>query len=198
MSDPVPLDDAACQVLRISLLFLYVQELRDLAIRLDLSPRGAKMALILRIVHFLKTGERLTSTKIPDISCAKRGVFYPMALQALMLKGAYKNDLAARLFFKSHIGEYFHFTAFGIDWLNMRWLSGDPPTYQAFIQMWVSEFDRRQRQPVEAKEEWAYINFVQEFSSNVPHCTSTAILEAWQTERERNKGLVMALLASYL
>ena len=105
--------------LKESLHFLHMEELRNLSNELSLSNKGKKLELIIRIVHFLQTGEKLSSLKFPSISCAKdKNVL--LLLTSLMLKGAYKNDLKTRLFFKSIIGEYFHFTAFGIDWLNER------------------------------------------------------------------------------
>ena len=61
-----------------------------------------------------------------------------------MLKGGYKNDLKTRIFFKSIIGDYFHFTAFGIDWLKEQWMKGEPPTYKKFADMWTKEYAYRE------------------------------------------------------
>ncbi len=61
----------------------------------------------------------------------------------MILKGSYKNDLKTRLFFKNIVGDHFHFTAFGIDWINEKWMEGNPPTYRDYATMWQSEVDRR-------------------------------------------------------
>lgn len=171
---------------RDALVFLYVSELRSLAQQFALSKKGKKMELIIRILHFLQTGEKLIATKIPASVCAERGKVYPLTPKGRMLKGSYKNDLKTRLFFKGLIGEHFHFTAYGIDWLNHCWLEGRAPTYQEFADMWVAEYQRRQTHPAAAKEEWAYINFVQQ----MPNRSREAIQAAWEQERQLQKAYV--------
>lgn len=161
--------------LKESLTFLHVEELKEIALKLALSDKGAKGTLILRILHFLETGQKLTLPKFPEISCAKRGVTYPIEKKALMLKGAYKNDLKTRNFFKSIIGDHFHFTAFGIDWLNEQWMKGQPPTYEAYAEMWQKQIGM----PRAPKQEWAYINFLQKHPK-----------ESWEKERQRHKKIV--------
>lgn len=113
-----------------------------------------------------------------------------MLASGLMIKGAYKNDLKTRLFFKVLIGEYFHFTSFGIDWLNELWMEGRPPTYQEFSSMWKLEYQRRKENPVDPKAEWAYINYVQSFIKQFPDATQKDINHAWENERERHKTRV--------
>jgi hypothetical protein len=173
-----------------SLLFLHVNELREIATKLSLTEKGNKMALIQRICHFLTTGEKLTVVKFPKESCAQRGKTYPIGDNELMLKGAYKNDYKTRLFFKRIIGPHFHFTAYGIDWLNKRWSEGRPPTYREFAKMWEQEHQKRKKAPVSPKKEWAYINFVQEFLSNYPSADQESIHQAWNAERLSHKAKV--------
>jgi hypothetical protein len=112
-------------------------------------------------------------------------MIYPLSENGLMLKGAYKNDLKNRLFFKRLIGEYFHFTAFGIDWLNEQWLKGTPPTYLDFARMWKSEYEKRQAISASPKEEWAYINFVQSILRNNSAIRQENLNKLWKEERER-------------
>ena len=111
-----------------------------------------------------------------------------------MLKGNYKNDLKTRLFFKKIIGEHFHFTAFGIDWLNERWMLGNPPTYQEFADMWEDEYRKRQKTPASAKEEWAYIRFVQGYLIHSPESSRDALNTAWENERQRHKSIAKSML----
>jgi len=179
--------DQQLMVLKESLLFLHVDELKNVAIRLSLVDKGNKMAIIMRILHFLETGLKLTIPKFPEKSCCKRGGSYSLGENELMLKGAYKNDLKTRSFFKQLIGNYFHFTAFGIDWLNERWMKGNPPTYQEFAEMWQEEYQKRKEMPVAPKEEWAYINFVQKNLLNSPTATRESVNSAWEYERQRHK-----------
>ena len=180
-------------MLKESLNFLHVEELKNITDKFSLDNKGKKMEIIVRILHFLQTGERLVKPKFPDISCAKNKTI-PLAANSLMLKGAYKNDLKTRLFFKSLIGDYFHFTAFGIDWLNMSWMEGKPPTYQEFADMWKLEYQRRKENPVARKTEWAYINFVQAYYNKTPDAPREEVMKAWESERERHKGRVHKIL----
>ena len=175
--------------LQTSLTFLYTSELRDVALKLSLPVTGRKIELIQRILHFHNTCEILHSPKIPDISKATKGTRYTLAPNTLILKKSYKNDLPTRLFFKKIIGEYFHFTAFGIDWINERWLAGNPPTYQEFADMWKAEYARRITNPPAPKEEWAYINFVQKYGD----ASRDEIVRAWNEERARHAKIVKRL-----
>lgn len=181
-----------------SLLFLKVEELKTLARALLLPDNGAKKQIINRILHFLQTGQKINAPTIPAVSRAQRGKEYPLKASTLMLKGAYKNDLVTRLFFKALIGPHFHFTAYGIDWLNERWLSGNPPTYQEFAHMWQAEHERRAIMPAAPKEEWAYINFIQAFLNHSPHASREIVMLAWERERLRNKAIAEGILAPIL
>lgn len=176
--------------LKESLIFLHVRELKEIAIQLSLSDKGNKMTIIIRILHFLKTGQKLTLPKFPEKSCAKRAGFYSLGENEWMLKGSYRNDLKTREFFKELIGDHFHFTAFGIDWLNERWMEGNPPTYRAFASMWQEEYEKRKNLPVAPKEEWAYINFVRQYSVNFPNAGKKVINHAWECERQKHQANV--------
>lgn len=188
------LNDEKIASLNYALNFLHVAELRDLCVKLDLPDSGKKGMLVYRIVHFVKTKEIVREPHTPQVSRAQRGKIYSLSPSTLMLKGAYKNDLKTRLFFKQLIGEYFHFTAFGIDWLNDRWLKGNPPTYQEFADMWREEYARRKEVGATPKEEWAYITFVQKCIQEHPDASRIVIMEAWGEEREKQKRLVFTLL----
>lgn len=130
-----------------------------------------------------------------DLLKAKMGVEYPLTPHTLILKGSYKNDLKTRLFFKELIGNYFHFTAFGIDWLEARWLEGKPPTYQDFAEMWKTEYAKRKKLGTTPKEEWAYINFTQKFMNTHPDADRATLLKAWEAERIKHKESALKLLA---
>lgn len=184
--------------LKKSLMFLHVGELRDLSAQLSLVDKGNKKVIIFRICHFFLTGEKLKVPKFPKESCAQRGKTYPLKANGLMLKGAYKNDLKTRIFFKRLVGSHFHFTAFGIDWLNERWMEGNPPTYLEFANMWEEEYYRRKENPVAPKEEWAYINFVRNFLTHSPEASKACVYQAWKDEREKNKAKAYQQIEKFL
>lgn len=124
-------------------LVILESELQNYEVKIkNLSTKGSKPQLIKKIFYFFETGKKLEEQKIPLISKIQKGAVPSLHPNSLMLHGAYKNDLKTRLFFKKIIGEHFHFTAFGIDWLKRRWLEGRPPTYQEFAEMWAFEFQK--------------------------------------------------------
>ena len=176
--------------LHASLHYLHVAELRTSCEQLNLSVKGKKVDLINRIMHFLKTGEKINLAQYPAVSVAKNRNNLTLSPDALMLKGAYKNDLKTRVFFKEIIGQYFHFTAFGIDWLECRWMDGKPPTYQEFADMWIKEYEFRKTYGSTPKAEWAYVNFVKMYLHKNSNPSRNEILIGWQTERAKHKTLV--------
>lgn len=182
-----PLDIA---ILQDSLLYLHVSELKSYCEKLGLSTEGKKLSLVSRIIHFLNTGEKINLPKYPAASLSKAIKQSEQKPSALMLKGTYKNDLKTRLFFKSIIGDYFHFTAFGIDWLHEKWMEGAPPTYQEFADIWQKEYEFRKANGSTPKEEWAYINFVKQYLISNPEAGKEAILKQWEIVRNKHKDLV--------
>lgn len=181
-----------------SLNFLHMEELRGICSRLSLSHKGKKIELITRLLHYIQTGEKLTTLKFPKASYAKLGQSKILSKDSLMLKGAYKNDLRTRIFFKKLIGEHFHFTAFGIDWLNARWSDGNPPTYQEFANMWVKEKCRRGIEVPSPKEEWAYISFIQDYFNQSPAASHEDMKAAWASERQKRKEYVSNALKNLM
>lgn len=181
-------------ILHESLLFLHIGELRNLCTQLELPHIGKKLLLIQRIVRFLSTGEILKNLTVPPVSCAQKKSPDPITPHSLILKGSYKNNLETRNFFKSLIGDHFHFTAFGIDWINERWLEGNPPTYQEYATMWQDEYTQRKLYGSTPKEEWGYINFIQSYTKNLAQASREEGLAAWEDERRKHVTIVEELL----
>lgn len=181
-------------VLHTALLHCKMAELKRVCEKLALDFSGKKGELIERIVTFIATGKKIESPLMPEKSKAKRGVHYSLAPETLILSGAYVNDLATRIFFKTIIGEHFHFTAYGIDWLNERWMAGNPPTYAEFAEFWEAERLRRKKKTPEPKEEWAYINFLQDYFAQHPHAPQKEAMQAWKKKREEMVQVVWQML----
>jgi hypothetical protein len=173
-----------------SLYYLNISQLKNYCDKLTLSTKGKKITLIARILYFLKTSKKIDLAKYPEASMSRGQKNQELKANVLMLKGAYKNDLKARLFFKDLIGEHFHFTAFGIDWLEERWMGGNPPTYQEFADMWQKEYEFRRANGSTPKKEWAYINFVKRYLSTHPKAGYNEILKHWKIERNKHKDLI--------
>ncbi len=128
-----------------ALYFLKIKELEDLATNLQVPIDGPKAEIIERIMHYLSTGTLLPIKPLPQTSRAMKNQSYPLRPETYILFGSYKNDAKTREFFKTLIGPHFHFTSFGIDWINARWKAGKPPTYQEFADMWQKEYEKRKK-----------------------------------------------------
>jgi hypothetical protein len=73
-------------------------------------------------------------------------------------------------------------------------MDSNPPTYQEFADMWQAEYKRRKEIPATPKEEWAYINYVQQYLKKHPTSTRQNLTNAWEIERHRNKEIVSKIL----
>jgi len=183
--------------LREDLSYMHVAELKKTLESFRLFSKAFnKEELIDRLVHFAATGKELAPKKIPAISKAQRGVVYLLAPQTLMLEGAYKNDYVTRQFFKTLIGPHFHYTAWGIDWLREKWLSGTPPTYAQFAYVWKAEYERNKQHKRAPKQEWAYIRFVQAYMQWAPHAAREEVHAAWEVERKKHVAKAQAMLTA--
>lgn len=188
------LSDSGLLILEKSLLYLKMNELRKICLKLKLPHKEQKGQLIQKILFYVKTGKRASSLEMPANSKAKKSQSYPLEPNTDILHGSYKNDYATRDFFKRIIGNHFHFTAFGIDWINKRWMEGNPPTYQEFGIFWQNEYEKRKIKKAPAKKEWAYINFVQDYIKKYPESNREKIMKAWKEEREKQLEQVQKIL----
>lgn len=192
------LSNAQLIELKESLSHMHVSELKAQLKQLKLSIIGFnKRELIDRLVYYVTTNKELSPLTIPNVSKAKSGVPYPLHTSTLMLYGSYKNDLKTRQFFKQLIGDHFHFTAWGVDWLRERWLEGNPPTYSQFAKEWEDEYLRNKKEKRLPKQEWAYIRFVQEYIKRSPDSSKKDINIAWEAKRLEYVQLVYAVFKEY-
>lgn len=180
-----------------ALLFFNMSELRSLCLNLGLSSKGEKSLLIEVIRTFLITGRIMPLKVIPKIACAKPTAAYPLLPGAPMLYGAFKNDLKTRLFLKSLIGNHFHYTAFGLDWIKERWQQGMAPTYQEFANYWQSEYLARQKIKGKLKPEWAYLNFLESYRRQHPSSSRADAIVQWKKLRMERVKKAQALLQDF-
>lgn len=174
--------------------YLKMAELKKLCALYALPITNKKEQLISFIFAHVMGQEVTAPQPYPEISRAQRGAHPPIALASCMLMDAYKNDLKTRAFFKKIIGSHFHFTAYGIDWLNDRWRHGNPPTYQEFASFWRQEHEKRKQEPAPLKKEWALLNFLQRYKAAYPNASKLETTRAWHLERESAVRRVAQLL----
>lgn len=184
MSKNFPLLDLADRSkLAKAILFFNMQELKRICEGLKLPGAGKKMTLITRIMTYLETGVVVLEPVIPAVSRAKRGETIEFAPTAKILYGSFKNDAKTRAFLKTLIGNHFHYTAFGLDWINQRWLAGNPPTFAEFAAFWQAETTARKKQKAPLKKEWALLNFVMQYIKKYPKAEREEVVIAWKHER---------------
>ena len=176
--------------------YMKMAELKKACQMLALPDKGNKGLLIERILTFIKEGRITTVPKIPAQSLAKNHPIQLLASSGLMLYGSYKNDAKTRSFFKTLIGPHFHFTAFGIDWLNDRWLQNNPPTYQEFAYYWIAETERRKHIKSKPKDEWKYINFLQQMNKEYPLLSKKNLMARWKRLQADKAHLAFKILES--
>ncbi len=164
--------------------FLHVKELKSLCERFGLPALGKKEQLIKVIMGYVTTGEITEEKPLPAQSCVL-ATAPELKPKSFILFGAYKNDLKTRLFMKQLVGEHFHFTAYGIAWINDCWKQGKPPTYAEFATFWQEEYSRRLKTPAQPKKEWAYITFLQIYRAHNPKASKAEMLAAWKHERQK-------------
>lgn len=177
-----------------SLLYLNIRELKNICIHFGLSTKNEKIKLIENIQTYLSTGIKPQEKVIPAISKAQPKIKYPLALDTYILKGSFKNDLKTRIFLKTLIGNHFHYTAYGIDWIKDNWMQGTPPTYEQFATYWQKEYELRTINKAALKPEWAYLNFLDHYKKNHAGATKSQAVTAWKIERESHVEKIKNLL----
>jgi hypothetical protein len=169
-------------LLKESLNYLHVNELRKYCLKFCLCTKGKKPELASRIMHFVKNGEKVGAPNYSLIQSANKHRSRKFKPEKLILKGAYKNDLKTRMFFKNLIDKYF--TDLGTDWLEERWMAG-LLTHEEFMEMW--EYLLRKPKGRALKEEWA-VNFVKYYLKD--EVSSKEIKKWWGAERHKHKKRV--------
>lgn len=182
------------ETLSAALYFMKIAELKAACLFLSLPEEGNKNEMIERIIIFITTGQIQKLPIMPSQSLAKNYPPQSLSPSSLILYGNYKNDLQTRVFFKHLIGPQFHFTAYGIDWLNDRWLKGSPPTYQEFADYWIKETNRREKIKADPKKEWAFIRFIQHMKEIMPQASQAQLIQEWKKIQAQKVSLVHALL----
>jgi len=197
MKDKMKLSAIEIDKLTTSLHYCTVEELKEIGNQLNITLSGKKANLIAGIVNFITTGKQLLQEKIPAVSCKRPGKQYPLTPDTFIVYGAFKNNLATRIFLKKLIGDHFHFTAFGQDWIRQRWINSNPPTYAEFADFWQSEYAKRKGKQLLQKPEWAYLNFLKKYKDKNPHLPRELVIAAWQGYRLRHKKNALALIKKY-
>ncbi|WP_395338079.1 hypothetical protein PN836_010575 [Ningiella sp. W23] len=133
-----------------SIYFLKVPELKALAQKAALSPKGSKQTLINTLLHFIEPNTKEQTSSSAKTSCLPR--LSAVALSKIkvdydpnqyIIPGVYSNNKKYRALFKNMIGPHFSFKSYGMDWIKDKWKSGEYPSYEEFANYWQQEYERR-------------------------------------------------------
>jgi hypothetical protein len=193
MEISLPLNEKDLELLQGALHYLHMSELKMACASLKLPFQGQKGEIIQCIMTFLRTGEVIKSPPLPEVSKAKN-MLSTLSPKSLILSGSYKNDLPTRTFLKTLVGDHFHFTAFGQDWIKNRWRNGNPPTYAEFASFWEKEYEQRKTRKATPKKEWAYINFLQQYGQKNPSFSKQHFLKEWERYRTQQVQIAQIIL----
>jgi len=145
------------------------------------------------IIAFLSTGKQIYVAKVPAISKAKPNTTYPIHKNALMLKGNFKNTGKHKEFLKQLIGNNYKTKVAGIDWLNKRWLQGNPPTYAQFAEFYKTIAN----QPLQEKASLRLNNFTKNYAKQNPNASMQQITQKWEEVRLHHKQITLNLVNKY-
>ncbi|SLM49937.1 conserved protein of unknown function [Nitrospira japonica] len=147
--------------------YWYLHELVEFCRNNGLPTGGQKLAVVSRIERFIRSGKR---TGLAESTSIKRRVSTaPRELSILTVVGNdFKCDVTARNFFKSVIGEHFHFTAHVNRFRRERLRRGIRTTYGDLAREWLAEHERRKDPRYKSKIErsWQYNQFVRDFAAD--------------------------------
>ncbi len=143
----------------------------------NLSATGGKKELQQRIIHFLKTGERLVpAKKATNKSTHRRS---PITLNA-RLGESYKNDELNRTFFKSVIGERFKFNVVFMKWVKQNY----EMTYQDAVNEWLKiEKEKKSGKKQEISPQFEYNQYTRDFFKANPNRKRTDAINCWKYKK---------------
>ncbi|MEQ9116183.1 MAG: DUF6434 domain-containing protein [Rickettsiales bacterium] len=173
--------------------FFKMEELKELKDKYSIKASGKKGEVIKGILAFF-SGDTVAAKAIPKASIAKPEDNLSLNSEALILKNLYKNNDETREFMKQLAGEDFHFTAAGQDWIKNRWMEGNPPTYKEFAEFWKGYKVSKKEKP---KDEWAYLNFIQQQSKLNSKLSMNKIKAKWAKHRMEQVNKAKEIIRKY-
>ncbi|MEL6224163.1 MAG: SAP domain-containing protein [Cyanobacteria bacterium J06627_8] len=182
----------ACQLAE-SIYYLKLDELRLICQSLSLPERGAKGMLVKRVLNAVG----VVSEDVRAISAGREikfpGYRGPLKPEQYILPGHYTNGSRMRTKLKTLIGEHFHFTNYGMEWIRERWRTKQYPTFEEFATFWQQEYERRQSGgEFESLATNARVRFFRALEGK--GLTRNQLEAAWQAERLRHVKLVSSIL----
>jgi hypothetical protein len=146
-----------------------------------LATSGQKLDVVARIEAFLETGrcdvrERSARARGRSAVTMRCG---PITLDTVV-GDDFKCDAETRAFFKSVIGEHFHFTAHLQQFRREQQLKSVRLTYGDLVREWMAEHERRKDPNYKSRiaRSWEYNQFVRDFMADKPRNEGLSISDA--------------------
>ncbi|MEU5633650.1 DUF6434 domain-containing protein [Streptomyces rishiriensis] len=168
--------------------YWYRDELAAFCRANGLASSGQKHELILRVEAFL-TGAGPKPEASPARTRPARAPRTGPITPDTPVGEDFRCNAETRAFFKSVIGDHFHFTAHIQRYRRERQRAGTPLTYGDLAREWVAEHERRKEKGYQSviAPTWQYNQFVRDFLADKPRNTGKGIGDAataWKTIRE--------------
>jgi hypothetical protein len=160
--------------------YWYLHELAAFCRQHGLAASGQKHELVARIEAFLKTGRRDAAARPrPRTKSAAAIRTDPLTLDTVVTDN-FKCDAETRAFFKSAIGDHFHFTAHLQQFRREQQRNGVRLTYGDLVREWLAEHERRKDPKYKSTiaRYWQYNQFVRDFMADKPRNAGKGISEA--------------------
>jgi SAP domain-containing new25/Domain of unknown function (DUF6434) len=159
--------------------YWYLHEVVAFCRKHGLPIHGQKLDLMGRIESFLATGYRAPAAASPR-ALSERGVRPDRLAVDAPVTAAFKCDDRTRAFFKSVIGDHFHFTAHVQQFRRDRQRRGARVTYGDLVKEWLAEQERRKDKNYKStlQKTWEYNGFVREFLSDKQRNAGKGITDA--------------------
>lgn len=170
--------------------YWYLDELVAFSQRHGLSTSGQKLDIIRRIEFFLKTGKTAAKPEQPRKRSKASARVGPITMQRKVTDD-FKCDKETRKFFKSMIGDHFHFTAHLQQFRRDKQSKGIPLTYGDLVREWLADRERRKDKNYKSplQRTWEYNRFVRDFMADKTRNTGKGIAtaaRAWNLVRVHN------------
>ena len=157
--------------------YWYKDELVDFCRLHKLLTTGRKHDLAKRITYFLKTGKPHKETKTKKINSKQ---ILPSSVSD-PIPGNYTSSELYRKYFKSKIGNHFHFTAY-----MMKYIKSNPDiTFHEYIEEWKKEHKRKKDKNYKPSimKSCEYNQYIRDFfSNNKKHSLKNAI-KCWKHKK---------------
>ena len=150
--------------------YWYLNELTAFCRQYGLPSTGQKHELVKSVEHYLGTGKRASGPKPAKNPLRRIGRVSPegpITLETPVTE-AYKCDDRTRAFFKSILGEHFHFTAHQQQFRREKMRRGEALTYGDLAREWTAERERRKDPHYKSQiaGSWQYNQFVRDFAAD--------------------------------